>query len=270
VLLAIGFSIGLIWTDHRYGQLDGLRTVLSAVVAPLHYLADLPSTLSRTLEKRFSDKAVLRQENARLHRENLILQARLQKLEALEMENIRLRDLLDSSFKIGNRVLIAELLSVDLDPYRQVILIDKGSDSGVFLGQPVLDAHAVMGQVIRVNPFSASVLLITDATHSLPVQINRNGLYTIAMGTGMIDQLKLPYLQHIADVKVGDLLVTSGLGGRFPAGYPVARISRVERTAGQPFATVIAEPTARLDRAREVLLVWNLSPLAQTREKEEK
>ncbi len=268
MLIALGLSISLIWIDHRYPQWDRLRTALSVVVSPLHYLADLPSQLSRTLEEQLADEATLRQENTRMHRENLILRARLQKLEALERENIRLRALLGSSIKVGDVVRIAEILSVDLDPYRQEVLIDKGSDAGVSLGQPVLDAHAVMGQVTRVHPSTATVLLITDASHALPVQINRNGLHTIAMGTGMIDQLKLPYLQHTSDVRVGDLLVTSGLGGRFPTGYPVARITRVEHVPGQPFATVLAKPTARLDRAREVLLVWNLSPIDQRRQKE--
>lgn len=173
---------------------------------------------------------------------------------------MRLRDLLGSSFKIGDRVLIAELMSVDLDPYRQQVLVNKGASSGVFIGQPVLDANAVMGQVVHVNPLTATVLLITDASHGLPVQVNRNGLRTVAQGTGIVNRIELLYLPKNADVRVGDLLVTSGLGGHFPPGYPVARISEVRREPGKPFATVAAEPTARLDRSREVLLVWTLPP----------
>jgi rod shape-determining protein MreC len=260
VLLAVVLSMGLIVADHRQHHLDALRSTLSVVVYPLHYLASLPDTLGRAVEGRLADEEVLRRDNESLRESNLVLKARLQKLEALEAENMRLRDLLGSSFKIGDRVLIAELLSVALDPYRQQVLINKGSSSGVFVGQPVLDANAVMGQVVRVSPFSATVLLITDASHSLPVQINRNGLRTVAAGTGLINQLELPHLQNNADVQAGDLLVTSGLGGHFPPGYPVARVAEVRQEPGQPFATVIAEPTARLDRSREVLLVWTLLP----------
>ncbi|MCU7855476.1 MAG: rod shape-determining protein MreC, partial [Candidatus Thiodiazotropha sp. (ex Lucinoma borealis)] len=195
-----------------------------------------------------------------LHDENLQLRARLQKFEALEAENMRLRGLLDSSFKVGDRVLIAELIAVEQDPFRQQVLISKGETSGLFEGQPVLDANAVVGQVTHINPFSASVLLITDAAHALPVQVNRNGLRTIALGTGLINRLELPHLPNNADIKVGDLLITSGLGGGFPPGYPVAEVIEVRREPGQPFASVIAQTTAHLDRIREVLLVWTLNP----------
>lgn len=259
-LLAAALSIGLILADHRYHHLDALRSTLSVVVYPLHYLASLPSMLTRQVEGRMAEAEELRERNRLLRRDNLVLKARLQQFEALEAENMRLRDLLGSSFKIGDRVLIAELLSVDLDPYRQQVLVNRGTASGVFVGQPVLDANAVMGQVVRTNPLSATVLLITDPSHGLPVQINRNGLRTVAQGTGFINRLELPHLPKNADVQVGDLLVTSGLGGHFPPGYPVARVIDVGQELGKPFATVIAEPTASLDRSREVLLVWTLPP----------
>lgn len=258
MLIAVVLSMGLIVADHRQRHLNTLRSTLSVLVYPLHYLASLPGTLGLALEGRLANEETLRQTNETLRQDSLVLKARLQKLESLEAENMRLRDLLGSSFKIGDRVLIAELLSVDLDPYRQQVMINKGSTSGVFVGQPVLDANAVMGQVVRVNPFSATVLLITDASHALPVQINRNGLRTVAAGSGLVNRLELPHLQNNADVRIGDLLVTSGLGGHFPPGYPVARVVQVRQEPGQPFATVIAEPTARLDRSLEVLLVWTL------------
>jgi len=253
-------AVGLIVADHRFRHLDILRSTLSVAVYPLYYVASVPSDLGRFMEQRLASEEELRASNARLERQNLLLQARLQQFDALQAENMRLRDLLGSSFKIGDRVLIAELLSVDLDPYRQQVLINKGGTSGVFVGQPVLDASAVMGQVVRVNPLTATVLLITDASHALPVQVNRNGLRTIAAGTGVVNELDLPHLPNNADIRKGDLLVTSGLGGHFPAGYPVARVTEVRREPGKPFATVIATPTARLDRTREVLLVWTLSP----------
>lgn len=258
MLLAVALSIGLIVADHRFRHLDVLRSTLSVVVYPLHLVASLPETLGGFVQGRLAKEEELRRHNEALHRENLVLSARLQQFEALEAENMRLRDLLGSSFKIGDRVLIAELLSVDLNPYRHQVLINKGDTSGVYEGQPVLDANAVMGQIVRVNPLSSAVLLITDADHALPVQINRNGLRTVAAGTGFVNRLELPHLPNNADVQVGDLLVTSGLGGRFPPGYPVARVTEVRRDSGKPFATVVAAPTARLDRTREVLLVWTL------------
>jgi rod shape-determining protein MreC len=184
----------------------------------------------------------------------------LQKFEALEAENMRLRALLDSSFKVGDRVQIAELVAVEQDPFRQLVLINRGSSSGLFSGQPVVDAQAVVGQVDQVNPFSATVILISDASHALPVQVNRNGLRTIALGTGLINQLELPHLPNNADIRPGDHLSTSGLGGRFPPGYPVAEVTEVRQEPGQPFATVIARTIAHLDRIREVLLVWTLNP----------
>ena len=135
----------------------------------------------------------------------------------------------------------------------------KGSLSGIFPGQPVLDAHAVMGQVTHVTPMTSTVLLITDASHALPVQVDRNGLRTIAFGTGRIHELELPHLPNNADIREGDQLVTSGLGGRFPPGYPVARVSRIEHRPGEPFASIVATPSAHLERSREVLLVWTLA-----------
>ncbi len=248
--------------DHRWNHLERVRSALSVVIYPLQYVVSLPfrtsdwlSDLSRTREELFSDRE-------RLQKENLELQARLQKFEALEAENVRLRGLLDSSFSIGDRVLVAELIAVDLDPFRQQVLINKGSRSGIYIGQPVLDANAVMGQVTHVTPNTATVLLITDAQHALPIQVNRNGLRTIAFGTGFINRLELPQLPNNAEIEVGDLLVTSGFGGHFPAGYPVARVTDVQREPGRPFATIFATPTAHLERTNEVLLVWQLDTAA--------
>jgi rod shape-determining protein MreC len=234
---------------------------LSVATYPLLVLADLPMTTSRWFTAVFATRSRLSQENAQLRKENLKLLAKQQKFEAIQAENARLRDLLNSSFKVSDRVLIAELYSVDLDPYTQQVVIDKGSLSGVFEGQPALDAEAVMGQVVHVTPYTATVLLVTDASHAVPVQVLRNGLRTIAVGTGQINQLDLPYLPNDSDIQEGDLLVTSGLGGKFPPGYPVARVAEVLRAPDLPFAEVIAEPLAHLDRTREVLLVWTVDPL---------
>lgn len=258
--MAVILSLALAAMDHRYKHLAAVRSFLSVLIYPLQYVAELPVAAGYAISDALSTRHQLQQENERLQTENLLLRARLQQFDALETENLRLRDLVGSSFKIGDRVLIAELMAVDLDPYKQQVLVNKGSMNGVFLGQPVLDANAVMGQVVQVNPMSARVVLITDASHALPVQVNRNGLRSIAFGTGKINELELPHLPNNADIREGDLLVTSGLGGHFPPGYPVAKVIEVRQEPGQPFATVIATPSAHLERSREVLLVWTLTP----------
>ncbi len=251
--------IVLLVMDHRYQHLAQLRSTLAFLTYPLQLIADLPVTASHWFGNITSSRNSLIDNNTQLREDNLKLRARLQKYEALEAENLRLRDLLDSSFKVGDRVLIAELSAVDLDPYKQQVMINKGTNSGVFSGQPVLDAHAVMGQVKNTTPFSANVVLITDSSHALPVEVLRNGLRTIALGTGRINELSLPYLATNSDIRKGDLLVTSGLGGKFPPGYPVATVTRVERSPDHPFSEITAEPRAHLDRSREVLLVWTVS-----------
>lgn len=256
--MATVLAIGLIVADHNHRHLDLLRSTLSVPVYPVHYLAGLTDTLVRKVQGQLAAEEDLRQRNRALYRENLVLKGRLQQLDALEAENMRLRGLLGASLKISDRVLIAEPLPVDLDPHRHQVMINRGAASGVFVGQPVLDANAVIGQVIRVDPLSSTVLLITDASHGLPVRVSRNGLRTVVQGTGFAGRLKLPHLPQNTDVRVGDLLVTSGLGGHFPPGYPVARIAEVRQEPGKPLATVIAEPTAHLDRSREVLLVQTL------------
>jgi rod shape-determining protein MreC len=257
-------ALGLMIADHRYHHLDVARSTMETVIYPMQYAASLPAQLVRSAQGRLDHEAQLRQANDDLQHENLVLKGRLQQFESLRAENMRLRDLLGSSFDVGERVLIAEILAVDLDPYRQQVIINKGTNSGVFVGQPVLDAQAVMGQVIRTNALSSTVLLITDADHALPVEGNRNGLRTIAAGKGPSQELELLYISKNADIRVGDLFVTSGMDERFPPGYPVARVKTVRQDPDNPFTTVIAEPTARLDRSREVLLVWalNLNPAA--------
>ena len=258
LVVAVVLSLMLLVVDHRFHHLQHLRSTLAFLTYPLHYIADLPFTATSWLNETASSRDTLLAQNRDLRDKNLHLRAELQKYESLQAENMRLRDLVDSSFKVGDRVLVAELSSVDLDPYKQQVIINKGSASGAFEGQPVLDAHAVMGQVINVTPFSSIVLLITDTSHALPVQVLRNGLRTIAVGTGRISELKLPYLPTNSDIVEGDLLVTSGLGGKFPPGYPVATVTRIDRSPDAPFSSVLAQPRAHLDRSREVLLVWTV------------
>lgn len=257
LLLFVILSIGLMVSDHRQQHLESLRTNLSILAYPLLWLVDLPSSTSEWLETTLISRRDLEDENTRLTTQNLLLNAQLQKFDTLENENQRLRSLLDSSFKINERVLIARLLAVDLDPYRHQIVFNKGTNHDVYLGQALIDAQGIMGQVIHLNSYSASAMLITDPSHAIPVQINRNGLRTIALGTGSTDRLNLPHLPNNADIKIGDLLVTSGLGGRFPPGYPVAHITKIKQHLGQSFAEVSAQPLAQLNNSREILLVWH-------------
>jgi rod shape-determining protein MreC len=257
------------FADHRQHHLQAVRSALAFVTYPLQVLAQLPATATEWVASTFASRRQLQADNADLHEANLLLMARLQKLDALESENLRLRNLLDSSIKVGERVLIGELIAMDLDPYTQRVTINKGSTSGVYEGQPVLDADAVMGQVVQTTPFTSDVLLVTDPSHALPVQVQRNGLRSIAVGTGRNSQLELPYLPINADIQEGDLLVTSGLDGTFPAGYPVAVVSAVSRRAGEAFPYVVATPRAHLDRVREVLLVWTMTPLQVAKAKEQ-
>ena len=192
-----------------------------------------------------------------LFRSVLLLRAKLQKLAALKSENQRIRALLDSARDINQDVLIAEILSVSPSPYKHYIKLNKGALDGVFRGQALIDANGIMGQVVSVTPMNSRAILITDPNHAVPVEINRTGLRTIAEGTGQSGLLHLPFLPKNADVKAGDLLLTSGLGGRYPAGYPVATVSTVNRSPGSEFLDVVAQPTASLRHGSEVLLVWN-------------
>ena len=263
VLLVLA-SILLMTLDHKQNHLETVRSGLQVVVYPIRYAVNLPVDIGRWLSESLSSRQTLLEDNVSLHSENLLLQARLQKFADLEAENRRLRALLDSSFKVLDRVLIAELYRIDLDPYKHLIVLNKGRGNKVYVDQPILDAHGVMGQIIQVGPFTSTARLITDPSHVLPVQVNRNGLRTIAVGTGSLHLIELPYLPNNADIQVGDLLVTSGLGRVYPPGYPVATVTGVTRDPGAEFARVEAVPAAHLDRSREVLLVWSgRSPLAE-------
>jgi rod shape-determining protein MreC len=219
-------------------------------------LVDLPSAGFGWAREQLAERGRLVTENRELRVESLRQRVWLQQLAALEAENARLRALMDSPARLANRVQVAEILAVDLDPYRHRIALNRGEQAGVYTGQALLDAAGIVGQVIRVNPLGAEAILITDPSHATPVELTRNGLRTVALGLGDVTRMSLPFLPNSADIRVGDLLVSSGLGDAFPAGYPVGRITRVELRPGEPFARIEAEPTAALNRARQVLLVW--------------
>ena len=201
------------------------------------------------------DYASLKHENAQLRQQELLLSQKLQKFEAVSMENQRLRGLLLSSNRIDADVLIAEIIGVDHDPFRHEVVLDRGAADSVAIGQAVLDKDGLMGQIIHVGPFSSRALLITDKSHATPVNVNRNGIRAIAVGAGSLDRLDLIHVPDTVDLKVGDLLVSSGLGGRFPAGYPVGYITYIENDPGQPFAMVQARPASHLDRQLHVMII---------------
>ena len=242
--------------DHRQNHLEGIRAGLSVLVYPLQYIVNLPVNATEWVGESLTSREALQEENDRLTLHQTLYKAKLLKLQSLKAENIRLRELLQSSKKVSERVLIGELLAVDLEPFTRQIVINKGSRNEVYLGQPLMDAEGAMGQIVHLGPFSSTAMLITDPNHAIPVQINRNGLRAIALGTGAPDKLDIPYLPISADIAEGDLLTTSGLGGRFPPGYPVAMVTDVLKDPTLPYAIVSAMPTALLEQSREVLLVW--------------
>lgn len=260
VVVVAVLSVVLMTADHRGGHVDAVRSLLATLVYPLQYAVDLPIRGGKWVADNLSSRRTLMTENERLRRENFSAQSRLERYAELEAENRRLRELLDSAARVGVQVLIAERLAVDLDPYSRRIVLNKGIRDGVHVGQSLIDANGIMGQVVEAGPFSSSAVLITDPSHALPVQVRRSGLLGIAVGTGPLDRLELTHVPVNADVLVGDVLVTSGLGGRFPAGYPVGRVVSVERDSGRPFAQVTVESSANLERNREVLLVWSDQP----------
>jgi rod shape-determining protein MreC len=253
----VACALLLMLLDRQQGYLDTARHTLSVVVYPLRWAVNAPFAMARWTGEALTTRAQLRDENAALDQERTELRLRLQKLEALEAENERLRELMGSARGLSERVLVAELMRVDLDPFKHRVLLDKGGNDGLADGQPVIDADGVFGQVAHAGPATAEVVLITDPSHALPIEVNRNGMRTIAVGTGDIDRLTLPYLPNSADIIEGDLLVTSGLGGRFPRGYPVGRVTSVTRDATRAFAVVDAQPAAALNRSREVLVVFD-------------
>jgi rod shape-determining protein MreC len=253
--------LALIIVDKRYDHLGKIRRLLSVVAYPVQVAVASPFQGWNWFRDSVTTRDVLRADKAKLEAELRMAQFRLQRYEALEAETQRLRALRDNTASVTDRFLIGDVMSVDLDAFRERVLVDKGAGDGIYVGQAVLDSGGVFGQVARVGQLTSEVILVSDAAHAIPVQINRNGLRTIAVGTGETNRLKLPYLPTSADVMAGDLLVTSGLGGGFPPGYPVGTIAEVKRDPAQSLADVDVKPAAALDRSKELMFVW-LKPQA--------
>jgi len=254
-------AIALMIVDKRYDHLGKIRRALSIVAYPAQVAVASPFEGWAWLRESLTTREALRADKAKLEDELRVAQFRLQRYEALEAESRRLRALRDSTVGVGSRFIIGDIMNVDLDAFRERVLVDKGARDGVYVGQAVLDSGGVFGQVARVDQLTSEVILISDAAHAIPVQDNRNGLRTLAVGTGDLSRLKLPYISTAADIIKGDLLVTSGLGGGFPAGYPVGTVVEVKRDPAQSLADVVVSPAAALDRSRELMFVW-LTPAA--------
>jgi rod shape-determining protein MreC len=253
-------SVVVMVLDHRGGYLETARLWMSAAASPVYAVVQTPYQLWSWLTGSFADRSRLRTQNAQLTEQLRVARTELLRFEALNEENRRLREVREASKGVSERTLIAEIINVSVQPFRHMVVINKGADDGVFRGQPVLDAFGVVGQVMQVGKSTATLILITDAEHAVPVQVNRNGIRSIAMGTGEPAKLSLPYLTVESDVRRGDLLVSSGLDEIFPAGYPVGTVTKVERNSADTFALVEARPLAQLDRDREVLLLWANKP----------
>jgi rod shape-determining protein MreC len=255
-MLALVFSITLMFSDYHYRYLDSVRSGFSLLVSPLQYAVDYPVRVVGWVQSLVSAKKVLIDENMRLRYQQTALEAELQKLLVIQKENSQLKELLLTSSQADMRAMASQILAVDTSNARQIVVLNKGNRDGVYSGQPVLDAKGVMGQVVDVGPMTSTVLLISDSKSAVPVRNNRTGERAILVGTNRLDQLSLINLPKTASIHPGDVLVTSGLGGRYPEGYPVGKVENVSSIPGEDFVKVMVNPIALLNRNRLVLLIW--------------
>nr|WP_276316481.1 rod shape-determining protein MreC [Halomonas flagellata] len=260
MLLCALAASALMFVDMRFTRMENVRAQLSTLVAPIQWVVSVPSDVLNWGSLALSDQRALVDENRRLREQILTLSHRVQRMASLTAENVRLRELLSAASQNDVPFITAELLSLDADPFSQQMVIDRGRRNGTYVGQPVMDASGLVGQITAVSAYSSRVLLLADASHALPVQVNRNGLRFIVQGSGHYNGLNVLHVPDTADIREGDLLVTSGLAGRFPAGYPVARVAEVVHDPGQPFARVTATPVAQLQRSRHFLLLFPPPP----------
>ncbi len=263
-LVLVVLSIVLMYFDHRENHLDTVHDAVGTAMYPLRVIVDAPARLWSWMAERTRSRDDLQRENDELREENRQTRVRLMRMSALEAENDRLRAMLEARRQVRDDVRVAEIMSVDANPFRHTVVLDVGSSEGVYDSQAVIDTNGVVGQIIQVSPLSSEAILISDPGHALPVEVNRSGLRTIAYGTGDFGRLDLPGLTNNADIQEGDLLVTSGLGGAFPRGYPVAVVDTIIRIPQEPFADISATPTAALDRIREIMLVWSAPRVEET------
>ncbi|MBD1389872.1 rod shape-determining protein MreC [Neiella sp. HB171785] len=256
LILAVITAILLAYLDRNFAYIAQVRGYLSTAVSPIYYVANLPEQVLTEVGDVLKTRYTLRKENAQLREQARLDAGKLQMLAQLKRENNRLRALLGSPVQQDARKMVTEVIAVESDPYRYRVLIDKGSKDGTYIGQPVLDDNGVVGQIDEVGYSTSRVLLIADLSHALPIRISRNDTRSIALGIGALDKMELQHVPHSADIREGDLAITSGLGGRFPEGYPVARVISANFDESLPFAEIVVQPIAALDRLRYLLLVW--------------
>ncbi len=258
LLIFVLISLVLLLSTER---MTPYRTYLTSFFSPIQFIADAPVEILGSVSGKVKSRATLIAENELLRQKELEASDKLLTYEHLKLENIRLRALLGSPVEYTQRKLIARVQSVDSNPFQLQLVINKGIEHGVFAGQPVVDEFGVVGQVIEVSQFNSRVLLIADNSHAIPLQIQRNDVRLIGLGKGDLHQLELQYVTKSTDVKIGDLLVTSGLGSVFPEGYPVARVSGIENRGSEVYSTIKITPIAQLDRVRYLLLLWPSEPV---------
>jgi len=242
--------------DRKMDYLETVRGHLSSVVYPIQYLVNLPVKVGDWMSESLDTRENLLKENEKLKAQNLLLKTHTQKYQSLALENQRLRGLIESPIRQRERVLVADLMAVDQENSTNKFILNKGSEEGVYIGQPIVDSSGIMGQVVHVGPSSSTGMMVTDNEHAIPVEVVRSGVRAIATGEGISREMRLDYVPPESDVKEGDLLVSSGLGGHFTEGYPVGKVSEVELHPGDNFMTIKIQPVANLAKAREVLLVW--------------
>jgi rod shape-determining protein MreC len=257
LIVLVLLSLVLLGISRYTNYFAPVRSHLNTLATPFYWVTHLPRYMMDWFEVNVSSRQQLIEENTHLMDTVLIQAAKLQKMDALANENNRLRALMNSSKLLQDKILVAELIGISPDSKVHKVIINKGSEDGVYTGQAVLDAFGLVGQVVAMTYNTAEVLFITDDSHAIPVQISRNNVRTVIEGIGDLYRLRLRYVPSTMDIKEGDLLISSGLGGRFPAGYPVATVQSVNHDPGQSFATVYATPTAQLNRSRYVLLAFN-------------
>src|SRR5690554_3665780 len=263
LVLALICAVTLMFLDHRLNTMQPVRSFLSTLVAPVQYLAVLPEELLDRIAYLSTTRTTLREENVQLKQQLQELQMAVQRLNFLENENDRLRQLLGSDVREASRHMAAEVVAVATDPFSHQIVINKGSANGVYDGQPVLDNRGIVGQIMSVGRGTARVLLISDQSHGISLRAERNGIRVLARGTGDLQRLELLFIPHSTELELGDKLMSSGLGGVFPEGYPVAEIIELDRDERLQYAHVVARPYAQLDRIRTVLLLWPPSATEQ-------
>ncbi|WP_072242051.1 rod shape-determining protein MreC [Marinomonas fungiae] len=255
VVVLVLLSAAMIVGDLQYKVFSPIRPYLSWLVTPIQVVVGAPQKMISWAEMHLDSREDLVYQNQSLSQELLMLRRQLQLFESLKAENVRLRELLDASQRVDEKVVMGEVIGFDQNAYSHKILIDKGFSSGAYVGQPVLDATGVLGQVVETSAYTSRVLLIADASHFVPVQLARTGFRSILRGTGDMKRMELMSVPHTADIKKGDILTTSGLANRFPVGYPVGVVRKVTHESGKPYADVEVVPLAQLGRSRHVMLI---------------